>query len=237
VALLSVGAMATVAAATGEATHEHGHAHGATPGVAADHDHAVGGDEAAATHEHDGHAGHVTQECTAPVTAQQQAAADALVATTRSEVLRYDDLAVALAEGYVPITPEEAQVVHYAKPSALGDGETLDPTDVESLVYGFDRNRTPYFLGSMYLLDDVDAEPPMPGGCLTSWHAHDNLCLAPGRGMVATVAGDGSCPEGSANAVTPMMLHVWSLELPTGPFSELHELRAQDVVAAIVARG
>jgi hypothetical protein len=242
-ALLSVGAMATVAAATGEAAHDHGHDHALGGDEADAHDH---GAEAAAGHDDDdhvavpdddGHAGHVTHECTAPVTAQQQAAADELVAVTRAEVQRYDDLAVALAEGYVPITPEEAQIVHYAKPSALGDGETLDPTDVESLVYGFDRKRTPYFLGAMYLLDDVDAVPPMPGGCLTSWHAHDNLCLASGRGMVATVSARGECPEGSTNTTTPMMLHVWSLDLPTGPFSELHELRPQDVVAAIVARG
>jgi hypothetical protein len=34
-----------------------------------------------------------------------------------------------------------------------------------------------------------------------------------------------------------MMLHVWSLDLPTGPFSELNEVRPQDVVAALATRG
>jgi hypothetical protein len=33
-----------------------------------------------------------------------------------------------------------------------------------------------------------------------------------------------------------MMLHVWSLDLPTGPFSELDQLQPADVVAALVAR-
>jgi hypothetical protein len=228
-ALLAVGGLATVASASGSTAHDHADdaAHAAHPDGADHAGHPDGAD----------HAGHVTQECTAPVTDEQRDAADQLVADTRAAVAAYEDFDVAVADGYVPITPEGAQVVHYANPATLGDSVTLQPDRVESLVYAFDRNRTPYLLGAMYLLDDPAVEAPMPGGCLTTWHAHDNLCTAPGKGMVATIAADGSCPDGSSNTVTPMMLHVWSLDLPTGPFSELNEVRPQDVIAALASRG
>jgi hypothetical protein len=249
-ALLAVGGLATVASASGSTAHDHAdsaahaahaddtaHTQHADDTAHTDHaDHTDGADHASDA-DGAGHAGHVTQECTAPVTDEQRAAADQLVADTRAAVATYEDLDVAVADGYVPITPEGAQVVHYANFATLGDSVTLQSDGIESLVYAFDRNRTPYLLGAMYLLDDPAVEAPMPGGCLTTWHAHDNLCTAPGKGMVATIAADGSCPDGSSNTVTPMMLHVWSLDLPTGPFSELNEVRPQDIVAALAARG
>jgi hypothetical protein len=224
-AVLAVGGLATAATAAVPAPHSHDDAA---------HDDAAHDD---AAHDDAAHDGHASAACTDAVTDDQRAAADVLVADTRAAVEPFMALDVARAAGYVPITPEAAQIVHYANPAYLGDGVTLETDRVESLVYGFGKDRTPYFLGAMYLLDDPGAEPPMPGGCLTTWHAHDNLCVAPGRGMVAAVGADGSCPDGSSNRLTPMMLHVWSLELPTGPFSELHELQPTDVVSALVARG
>jgi hypothetical protein len=108
----------------------------------------------------------------------------------------------------------------------------LEPAAVESLVY-VNAGDAKYFLGSMYLQDSANPETPMPGGCATTWHAHDNLCLAPGRGMVGVVGDDGACPPGSRNETTVMMLHVWSIDLPAGPFAELHEITAADIAAAL----
>jgi hypothetical protein len=243
VALVAVGGLTTAVAATSgaeehahshdDATHTHDESTAAADGHVHDETTGATGDD---TTSHS-HAGHVTQDCTAPVTDEQRAAADRLVADTRAAVARYEDLSVAKAAGFIPITPEPARVVHYADAAALGDGVTLDPDHVESLVYAFGRDGHAYLLGAMYLLDDPNAVPPMPGGCLMQWHAHDNLCLAPGKGMVATVAADGSCPAGSRNQLTPMMLHVWSIDLSTGPFSELDQLRPAEVAAAIAARG
>ncbi len=174
--------------------------------------------------------------CDAPVTPDQQAAAEQLVAATRAAVAPEADLATAVAAGYRPITPGGAQVVHYANPAYLRDGHVLDPAAPESLVFAFSADhRTAYLLGAMYLMDDPAATPPQPGGCETVWHAHTNLCLAPGVGMVGTVDAAGTCPPGSANETTAMMLHVWSVDVPAGPFSELDASTRKDLVASVTA--
>ena len=77
----------------------------------------------------------VTPNCTTPPTATQQQAAVTLVNQTVSAVSRYQSLANARADGYVPITPTGQPVVHYAKPSYINDGNLLDPDAIESLVY------------------------------------------------------------------------------------------------------
>src|SRR5262249_19122929 len=83
---------------------------------------------------------------------------------------------------------------------------TLDPTRPEALVYAFGgANRTPFLIGAMYM-DRAGSTPPQPGGCLTQWHDHTNLCLAPTAGVVGTVASDGSCPAGSVNHATGVVL-------------------------------
>jgi hypothetical protein len=213
----------------------------ATPSAAHDHD-----DQAAGEHDHttpatgsadsgDAAVGHEHAACTAPVTATEQAAADQLVAATRQAIAPLADLAAAQAAGYRTITPPAARVVHYGNPAYIHDGRTLDPAHPESLVYAIGANDRAFLLGAMYLLDDPLAAAPQPGGCLTQWHDHTNLCIAPGKGMVATVAADGTCPAGSSNQQTTLMLHVWSIDTSAGPFAELNTLNRQEVVSAIVA--
>ena len=34
----------------------------------------------------------------------------------------------------------------------------------------------PVLVAAMYLMPSVGQNGPMPGGCLTQWHAHTNLC-------------------------------------------------------------
>jgi hypothetical protein len=57
---------------------------------------------------------------------------------------------------------------------------------------------------------------PQPGGCLTQWHVHTNLCLTKRLGVVGTTD-EGACPSGSANRVTPPMIHIWFVPVPGGP--------------------
>src|SRR5215207_10927089 len=49
-----------------------------------------------------GHQEHA--DCTAPPTPEQQQAADKLAADTKASIVRYEDLSVAKAEGYQPIS-------------------------------------------------------------------------------------------------------------------------------------
>ncbi len=160
----------------------------------------------------------VTPSCTTTPTAAQQQAALALVNQTVSAVSRYQSLANARADGYVPITPTGQPVVHYAKPSFINDSNLLDPNAIESLVYA----NTPHgaiLVAAMYLMasNQVGAIPPMPGGCLTEWHIHTNLCFSNSSGVVVGVTHAGACAAGSTNHISQPMIHVWLAPVPGGP--------------------
>jgi hypothetical protein len=160
----------------------------------------------------------VTPNCTASPTAAQQQAAVALVNQTVSGVSRYQNLANARADGYVPITPTGRPVVHYAKPSYIDDGNLLDPAAIESLVYA-NTSHGAVLVAAMYLMasNQVGATPPMPGGCLTEWHIHTNLCFSNSSGAVVGVTNGGACAAGSTNHISQPMLHVWLAPVAGGP--------------------
>ncbi len=162
-----------------------------------------------------------TPNCTTdPTTAQQQAAVT-LVDQTVTGLARYQSLANAKSDGYVPITPTGAQVVHYVKVSFLADNFLVNPAAIESLVYA-NTPQGAILVAAMYLmnLDQVGVTPPMPGGCLTEWHIHTNLCFSDANGaVVGETHADGTCNAGSSNHVTEPMLHIWLAPVPGGPLT------------------
>lgn len=154
-----------------------------------------------------------------PTTAQQQAAVT-LVDTSWQDAKKYQSLAAAKAAGYVPITPVGLPVVHYLdkasyRATVLG-GPILNLTEPQSLVYA----NTPsgaVLVAAMYITSP-GGPTPQPGGCLTQWHVHTNLCLTRSLGVVGTVgSGNSTCPAGSQNRVTQPMMHVWFVPIPGGP--------------------
>jgi len=157
--------------------------------------------------------------CTATPTAPQQQAAVTMVDTSWQDSRKYQSLAAAKAAGYRPITPTGAAVVHYLSPAAyrstLLGGPVLDYTDPQALVYA-NTPKGAVLVAAMYIT--VPHGPtPQPGGCLTQWHVHTNLCLTKGRGVVGAVGDGSTCPAGSRNRVTPPMIHVWFVPIPGGP--------------------
>jgi hypothetical protein len=158
--------------------------------------------------------------CTAAPTVSQQHAAVRLVDTSWKDTKKYQSLATARAAGYRPITPSGLPVVHYVNPAyylatVLG-GHVLNLTDPQSLVYA-NTPRGAVLVAAMYITAPGGATP-QPGGCLTQWHVHTNLCLARGLGVVGIVGpGHSACPPGSLNRVTPPMMHVWFVPIPGGP--------------------
>jgi hypothetical protein len=156
---------------------------------------------------------------TAPTTAQQQAAVS-LVDTSWKDDSKYRSLAAAKAAGYRPITPTGAPVVHYLSRSAylatfLG-GAVLNPAEPQSLVYA-NTPKGAVLAAVMYITRPRGATP-QPGGCLTQWHVHTNLCMEGRLGVVGELsAADPTCPAGSRNKVTPPMMHVWFVPIPGGP--------------------
>lgn len=162
----------------------------------------------------------VTPNCTTQPTAVQLHAAVTLVNSTVAATRRYKSLAAAKADGYLPITPTGLAVVHYIRATYVGDRRTLDPGAIESLVYA-NTSRGAVLVAAMYTLtaDQVGQIPPMPGGCLTQWHTHTNLCFSDAIGAVVGSTQRGPCRPGSTNRVTQPMIHVWLVPVPGGPLT------------------
>jgi hypothetical protein len=185
---------------------------------------------------HDTEKGHAMQtpKCTTAPTGAQTEAAMGLVQSTSSAVAKYKDLSAAVAAGYAPITDTRYPVVHYLNYSYMRSNDVMNPDHVQSLVYAF----TPYgpvLVAAMYLMPSVGDPGPMPGGCLTQWHAHTNLCTGGSHGLISGFQTNGVCPTGENPLRTPEMLHVWQVPVPGGPLT-MDPTDQQVVEAAIMAQ-
>ena len=174
-----------------------------------------------------------TPDCAAQPTAAQQQAAVALVDQTVAAAAPYESLAAAKAAGYVPVTPTGQKIVHYINPAIYRVGNTLDPSAIPVLVYV----NTPHgavLSAAMYLMPPTyaGATPPQPGGCLTQWHIHTDLCFTAGRVVATNTAG--TCPVGSANQVTQPMMHVWLTPVTGGPLAPDPPAHSQVLAAQAV---
>jgi hypothetical protein len=175
-----------------------------------------------------------TPSCTRTPTGAQMESAMQLVQTTSSEVAKYKNLDVAKADGYVPITDTRYPVVHYLNSGYMNDNDVLDPNHVQSLVYAFTPSG-PVLVAAMYLMPSVGDEGPMPGGCLTQWHAHTNLCIGGPSGTISGFQTEGQCPADERPLMTPEMMHVWQVPVPGGPLA-MDPTDAQIVESAITAQ-
>jgi hypothetical protein len=153
--------------------------------------------------------------CTAQPTAAQQHAAVSLVNQTVAEAQKYTSLATAKAAGYVPVTPTGKRIVHYINLSMYRSGQALNPDAIPALVY-VNTAHGAVLSAAMYLVPKGQT-PPQPGGCLTQWHIHTNLCFSSSAGTVVGTDADASCGAGSVNKVTQPMMHVWMTPVSGGP--------------------
>jgi len=161
-------------------------------------------------------------------TAAELEAATRLIVETRAAAGRYADLRAAIAVGYVPMEPPDFQIVHYVNPGYMVDADVLDPNHVQSLIY-YNGKQGRQLIGAMFIMPRRGMDGPQIGGPLTVWHQHSNICFDDTTAMaVAFVHSDvfdgnngksGSCPRGSTNKTTPLMLHVWLIDNPDGPFA------------------
>jgi hypothetical protein len=155
----------------------------------------------------------------APTDAQRTSAAQ-LVDDTRAGIARFNDVNVALADGYRPTTPPRAPTVHYVNPKYAHSG-VVDPVHPQALVYA-NTPHGPMLLGAMFMTAKANQAPPDIGGSIVEWHTHENLCFFPfGLVIDGLETPFGTCPTGSINGPTPAMLHVWTVPNPGGPFADL----------------
>jgi hypothetical protein len=167
-----------------------------------------------------------TPDCNAQPTAAEQRAAVSLVDTTVAAATPYKSLAAAKAAGYVPVTQSGKRIVHYINPSIYRQGHLLDPKSIPVLVYANTAHGA-VLLAAMYLMPRSSGEktPPQPGGCLTQWHIHTDLCFSSDR-VVGNDA-DAPCTAGSTNAVTQPMMHVWMTPVTGGPLAPEPSARSE----------
>jgi hypothetical protein len=161
----------------------------------------------------------VSAPCSAMPTAAQQAATVKLVNISWRDAQKYRSLAAAKAAGYVPITPTGQPIVHYLNlksyEATAEGGPVITPAHPESLVYA-NTPKGAVLAATMYLSRPGTVDPPQPGGCLTPWHIHTNLCFG-SFGTVVGLTTAGECASGSVHRVTPPMMHVWYVPIPGGP--------------------
>jgi hypothetical protein len=200
-------------------------AESAAHGHGADHVHAAGHDDAGADHVHaaGGHVessphAHATGSCK-PSSAQRRAARK-LVADTKGGLARFVRLRAALAAGYAPHRHARELFKHYFNPTYVTDGRVLDATRPEGLLYAY-TNRGPVVVAAVYLMNRAGEPGRAVGGCLTHWHAHDNLCSSdPAKGMITGLrTRGGRCPPGQVAWAAPPMMHTWLIDIPGGPFA------------------
>lgn len=164
------------------------------------------------------HAGAVLQATAAVASDEQRAAADRLLAETRTAIAPYADPAQAIAAGFKPGPVSSAEpLVHFenkANASAI-----LNPTHPQALVYATTGHGL-RLVGAMYQMQRIGQVGPDPGGPLTQWHQHEGICFSPFGFEFTFETPFWTCPVGSTSITTPPMLHVWIIDNGrSGPFS------------------
>src|SRR5919198_450810 len=121
--------------------------------------------------------------------AEIQAAAR-LIFDTRKAVAKYRTLKAAIAAGYVPMEPPNADVAHYINRAYMVDADILDPQHVQSLIY-YNSGKNTELIGAMYIMPRRGMDGPQIGGPLTVWHQHSNICFDDVTGMAVAFVHQG----------------------------------------------
>lgn len=163
------------------------------------------------------------------VSADQQARAEALVATTLEVLPQFGDVTSLADLGYRSIGDARTGHEHYINLGYIFDEHFLDPQYPESLVFEVDGDdRT--LVSAMFIANDRSVDDPelvAYGGPLMEWHVHDNLCWGRDENGTPVVKGvtenfGGTCPPDTvlAGGGNPMV-HVWIAPHACGPFAAL----------------
>lgn len=154
----------------------------------------------------------------APISAAQLAAASTFVAQVKASTAKYEDIKLAMADGYAQITQDLPGIAaHFVKAAYLADSVMMDPTKPEFLLYTRRLDGNWRLVGTMFYAG-LGAEPaPNYFGALDAWHLHENLCFA--AGGVRTTASQAECKGGLFVRKTNWQLHVWTVDDADGVFA------------------
>jgi hypothetical protein len=164
------------------------------------------------------HAGAVLQQTNDVATPEQVAAANKLYDDTAAAIAPYRDWHMAWAAGYRPGGPQGMPSTHWMNQRYIDRGYVMDPRHPQGLVYANTRHG-PVLLGAMFQMKNIGQFGPDPGGPLTAWHQHQNICFTPFGFEFSFMSPTVTCPLGSIDISAPPMLHVWIVDNPDGPFA------------------
>jgi hypothetical protein len=164
------------------------------------------------------HAGAVLQATNDVATPEQVAAAAQLYNETKSAILPYEDWRKALAAGYRPGQTLGGSS-HWMNQRYVDAGYVMDPHRPQGLVYA-NTKHGPVLIGAMFQMKHIGQFGPDPGGPLTAWHQHENICVTPLFFEFSLMTPLATCPLGAIDISVSPMLHVWIVDNPKGgPFA------------------
>jgi hypothetical protein len=161
------------------------------------------------------HAGALLQTTNLVPTPQQQAAATALYDETAAAIEPYRDSRSAWAAGYRPNGSTTMPSTHWINNAYVNSGYVMDPHHPQGLVYA-NSHHGPVLLGAMFEMKGIGVFGPDPGGPLTAWHQHQNICFTPFGLEFSLMTPFSTCPLGAIDFSAPAMLHVWVVPNPQG---------------------
>jgi hypothetical protein len=164
------------------------------------------------------HAGALLQSTNDVASPQQVTAAAQLYAETRAAILPYQDWHNAWAAGYRPGGGANLGSTHWMNQAYVDAGYVMDPYRPQGLVYA-NTKHGPVLLGAMFQMKHIGQFGPDPGGPLTAWHQHENICVTPIGFEFSLMTPFATCPLGAINISASPMLHVWIVDNPAGPFA------------------
>ena len=164
------------------------------------------------------HAGAILQDTNEVATPDQVAAAQRLYEQTAAAIAPYRDWRNAWAAGYRPGGSRQMPSTHWMNRRYVEAGYVMDPQHPQGLVYANTRHG-PELLGAMFQMQQIGQFGPDPGGPLTAWHQHENICFTPLGVEFSLMSPTATCPIGSIDISVPPMLHVWIVDNPGGEFA------------------
>ena len=143
--------------------------------------------------------------------------------TVRQATEKYQDVSVALADGFVQATEEVANMgAHFVHPWRTLDG-IFDPARPEILLYVSDPAGELRLVGTSFVLPVPLVGPDHPeafAGPLDNWHVHYELCTGPKQNSRSSSAEECRADGGVWVPSYGWMIHAWVWDdNPLGAFN------------------
>jgi hypothetical protein len=165
------------------------------------------------------HAGALLQSTNVVPTPAQIEAANRLLADTKAAIHPFEDWHQAWVAGYRPGNSASMPSTHWMNQRYVDAGYVMDPHRPQGLVYA-NTHHGPVLIGAMFQMKGINQFGPDPGGPLTAWHQHENICITPFGFEFSLMTPFSNCAFGAIDISVSPMLHVWIVDNPHGgPFA------------------